>query len=71
LPPTLLLAAGNDRWVHPARAAAIADLLIAAGVDCRYLVVPFADHGFDGREDSFGAQLEAGIVPAFVREVAR
>lgn len=70
LPPTLLLTGENDHLVLASRVIGIADALTAAGADVRLLIAPFVDHGFDGPVDGFGAQLEEGIVPAFVTRVA-
>ena len=69
LPPTLLIARENDHLVLRPRVTGIADALDAAGDDVRMLIVPFADHGFDGQPNGFGAQMEESIVPAFVAEV--
>lgn len=70
LPPTLLITGANDQLVRPERTRALAGLLAAAGVPCRLLVVPFADHGFDAPPNAFGAQLEESVLPAFIRAVA-
>lgn len=70
LPPTLLLAGERDHLVRLPRVQSIADALAVAGARYRLLVVPYADHGFDGVPNSYGAQVELGIVRAFVAEVA-
>ena len=70
LPPTLLIAGENDHLVLHPRVTAIADALRAASDDVRLLIVPFAEHGFDGLPNGFGAQTELSIVSAFVAEVA-
>jgi acetyl esterase/lipase len=69
LPPTLLLTGENDHLVLGPRVRSVADALIAAGDDVRLLVIPFADHGFDGQPAGFGAQMEASIVLSFIAEV--
>jgi acetyl esterase/lipase len=69
LPPTLLLAGENDHLVRLPRVLRIAEALRAAGADVRLLVVPYAEHGFDGLPNGFGSQVELQIVPAFVAEV--
>ena len=65
LPPTLILTGEIDRH-GPARAghARSSERIRAAGAECELLVAPFADHGFDGEPNSFGAQLSESIVPA-------
>jgi len=70
LPPTLLIGAANDHLVLPIRVTSLADRLRSAGVDCRLVMVPFAEHGFDGYPNGFGQQLEESILPAFMRDVA-
>jgi acetyl esterase/lipase len=69
LPPTLIVTGANDHLVLPARVTGLADRIGAAGADCRLVVVPFADHGFDGPPNGFGAQLLEGLVPAFFAEL--
>lgn len=71
LPPTLLIAGANDHLVRLARVASIHDGITAAGSQSRLVIVPFADHGFDGFPNGFGAQLEENVLPAFVAEVTR
>ena len=66
LPPTLLIQGSIDHLVAPGLARALAIQLRAANVDCALLVIPFADHGFDGDPDGYGAQIEETVVPAFV-----
>ena len=70
LPPTLILAGESDRFVHLERIRSIADAVTAAGSEVELIVAPFADHGFDGEPNSFGAQLSESLVPAFVFRVA-
>lgn len=69
LPPTILLAAQNDHLVRLARITPLAESLRAAGTDVRLMIVPFAEHGFDGLPNGIGAQLELSIVTAFLTEV--
>ncbi|MEA2546382.1 MAG: hypothetical protein QOI09_1655, partial [Chloroflexota bacterium] len=45
----------------------VSDQLKAAGADWNLVVVPFADHGFDGPPNAFGQQLEDQLLPAFIR----
>jgi acetyl esterase/lipase len=66
VPPTLVLVAANDHLVHPRRSLAITDALRQAGATYELIVVPFADHGFDGASNAFGEQLEESIFPAFI-----
>jgi len=66
VPPTLVLVAANDHLVHPIRSTAITDALRAVGARYELIVVPFADHGFDGAPNAFGEQLEESIFPAFI-----
>jgi acetyl esterase/lipase len=70
LPRTLLLAGATDHLVPVAGISSLADRLTAAGVECELVVVPFADHGFDGPPDGFGAQLEETIFPSFLGPVS-
>jgi len=44
-------------------------LIAAAGADSALVIVPFADHGFDGSSDGFGAQMEDSMAPSFIAEV--
>jgi acetyl esterase/lipase len=66
VPPTLVLIAANDHLVHPLRSRAIVDALEQAGAEYKLIVVPFADHGFDGAANAFGEQLEEAVFPAFI-----
>jgi acetyl esterase/lipase len=66
VPPTLVLIAANDHLVHPNRSRAIVDALEQAGAQYKVIVVPFADHGFDGPANAFGEQLEEQVFPAFI-----
>lgn len=67
-PPTLLFAGGIDPVVHVDQVRALADAIGATGAKVSLVVVPFADHGFDGPPDSFGEQLEETVMPAFIVE---
>jgi acetyl esterase/lipase len=69
LPPTLVVTGANDHLVLPMRVTSLAGRLIAGGVDCRLVVVPFADHGFDGPPNGFGAQVLETILPAFIDDI--
>jgi len=69
LPPTLLIAGANDHLVLPNRVTGLYDRLRDAGVDVRLVMVPFAEHGFDGFPNGYGQQLEESILPAFMRDV--
>jgi acetyl esterase len=66
-PPTLILAGSIDHLVHLERTTIVSDQLKAAGADSTLVVVPFADHGFDGPPNAFGQQLEDQVLPAFIR----
>jgi acetyl esterase/lipase len=70
LPRTLIVTGANDHLVLPMRVTSLADRLIAGGVDCRLVVVPFADHGFDGPPNGFGAEVLGTILPAFIDDIA-
>ncbi len=67
MPPTLIVAAGNDHLVVPARVTGLADRLRAGGVETTLIVVPFAEHGFDGHPNGFGVQLLEQLVPALAK----
>jgi acetyl esterase/lipase len=69
LPPTLILAAENDRMVRLERVTTLADRIRAAGSEAELLIAPFVGHGFDGEPNSFGEQLTEWIVPDFVLRV--
>ncbi len=66
LPPTLVISGAIDHLVHLGRVTELTDRLRAAGVDCSLVVVPFADHGFDGAVNGYGAQVEESILPRFI-----
>jgi acetyl esterase/lipase len=66
VPPTLMLVAANDHLVHPIRSTVLVDALRQAGASVELVVVPFADHGFDGPANAFGEQLEESLFPAFI-----
>jgi len=66
LPPTLVLTGNIDHLVHLDRVTDLTDQLHAAGVDCSLIVVPFADHGYDGSANGYGAQVEETILPRFI-----
>ena len=68
LPRTLIVTGANDHLVLPIRVTTLADRLEAGGVDTTLIVVPFADHGFDGPPDGFGNQLLETVVPDFLRK---
>ena len=68
-PPTLIVAGTIDHLVRPARVISLAERLAAAGVDVRLVMVPFADHGFDGHPNGLGTQVLEVVVPAFLAEV--
>jgi len=71
LPPTLIIAGENDHAILRPRTDSVVDALRAAGDDVTYLIVPYADHGFDGLPNGYGAQMEESIVPAFVARLTR
>lgn len=66
LPPTLVVGAANDQLVLPNRVTSLAERLAEGGVDTTLVMVPFADHGFDGPSTGFGAQLLETVVPSFI-----
>jgi acetyl esterase/lipase len=66
LPPTLMLVAGNDHFVAPNRSTYLVPLVQRAGAEVQYVMVPFADHGFDGAPNAFGEQLEETLFPRFI-----
>ena len=66
VPPTLVLIAANDHLVHPNRSRAIIDALQQVGAQSELMVVPFADHGFDGAANAFGEQFEETLFPTFI-----
>ncbi len=66
LPRTLVVAAGNDHLVRLERVTSVVDQLQAAGVETELIVVPFAEHGFDGPANGFGEQLLESVIPAFL-----
>jgi acetyl esterase/lipase len=70
LPPTLILAGEADRLVRVEHATSLVAQIRAAGAQCDLVVAPFADHGFEGEPNSFGAQLAEALVPDFVFRVA-
>jgi acetyl esterase/lipase len=70
LPPTLILTGEADRLVRLDRVTSLVDQIRAAGAQCELVVAPFADHGFEGEPNSFGAQLIESLVPDFVERVA-
>jgi acetyl esterase/lipase len=67
VPPTLILAGSIDHLVHLERTTIVSEQLKAAGARSTLVVVPFADHGFDGPPNAFGQQLEDQLLPAFIR----
>lgn len=66
LPPTLVITGSIDHLVHIGRVTELTNRLQLVGVACSLVVVPFADHGFDGSVNGYGAQVEESIVPRFV-----
>jgi acetyl esterase len=67
VPATLILAGSIDHLVHLERTTIVTDKLKAVGADSSLVVVPLADHGFDGPPNAFGQQLEDQLLPAFIR----
>jgi acetyl esterase/lipase len=66
LPPTLVVTGNIDHLVHLGRVTELTDRLQVAGIDCSLIVVPFADHGYDGSANGYGAQVEETILPRFI-----
>ena len=58
--------AGHVSQLSLVAALAVTDALAAAGAAYELIVVPFADHGFDGAANAFGEQLEESIFPDFI-----
>jgi acetyl esterase/lipase len=69
LPPILLITGAIDRLVRPERTRVLAAAVGRAGGSCSLLVVPLADHGFDGAADGHGSQIEETILPRFVHSL--
>ncbi|MGV9677929.1 alpha/beta hydrolase [Nocardia sp. NPDC003482] len=65
-PPTLLLQGAADHLVFASRTSAFADQLTAAGVENRYVRLPFYDHGFDG-VPNIGAQVNRDVMLDWLR----
>jgi acetyl esterase/lipase len=66
VPPTLIVAAGNDHLILAPRTADLAHGLAAAGNDCRIVTVPFAEHGIAAGPDDYGEQVEEQLIPRYV-----
>jgi acetyl esterase/lipase len=66
LPPTLLIAGSIDHVVHLTSVEDFAKRLGAVGVDCSLVVIPYADHGFDGVPNAYAGQIVEGVVAAFI-----
>ncbi|HEV2006429.1 MAG TPA: alpha/beta hydrolase fold domain-containing protein, partial [Candidatus Limnocylindrales bacterium] len=66
LPSTLVITGNIDHLVRLGRVTELTYRLHFAGVDCTLVVVPFADHGFDGGANGYGAQVEETILPLFI-----
>ena len=69
LPPTFILTGANDHFVYPERVTSVVERIRAAGARCELVMVPFADHGFDGFPNGYGNQLQETLLPRFVHEV--
>lgn len=67
LPPTLIVQGSIDHLVAPRHAVALARLIRGAGVECSFLSIPFAEHGFEAAQNGYGAQILEQVLPAFVR----
>jgi acetyl esterase/lipase len=66
VPPTLMLVAANDHLVRPIRSTVLTDALQRAGATYELIVVPFADHAFDGPANAFGEQFEESVFVTFI-----
>jgi acetyl esterase len=66
LPPTLVITGDIDHLVRLGRVTELTYRLHFAGDDCTLVVVPYADHGFDGAANGYGAQIEESILPKFI-----
>jgi acetyl esterase/lipase len=70
LPATLIVTGETDRLVHLARVRTVAErIAVDSGTAPELVIAPFADHGFDGELNSFGAQLVETLVLDFVARV--
>jgi len=66
LPPTLIVTGHDDRLVPLDRVTPFDAQLAAAGIDHDLIVVPYADHVFNGAGNGYGEQFLEGVVPAFI-----
>ena len=69
VPSTLILAGANDRTIALDHVRRLQAALTAAGADVEVVVLPFADHGFDGFGNGPGAQLLEALLPSFIEDV--
>lgn len=65
-PPTLFLTGNIDPVVRIGQVRGLVDAMHRAAARATLIVLPFADHGFDGPADSFGQQFEESVIPAFI-----
>lgn len=66
LPPTLQLIGSRDHVVPPAQATSLGDRLAAVGVAHRTVVLPWADHGFNGVWGNWSTQIAYGVLAQFL-----
>ncbi|GAC1534922.1 MAG: hypothetical protein NVS2B7_03540 [Herpetosiphon sp.] len=65
-PPTLLIHGGHDQLVGYVHATRLLGRLVAAGVEHRYLFLPWANHGFDYHFDGWHGQLAQSAIAQFL-----
>jgi dienelactone hydrolase len=65
----LLLAGANDRIITLEQVTRLETALRNAGAEVKVIVMPFADHGFDGSHRGPAGQLLEDIIPAYLGDV--
>ena len=70
-PPTLLFHGGHDQVVRVENAEFIEAKLKAAQIPVIYELLPFANHGFDWRFDSWNSQLTRDTLLTFLKKYLR
>jgi acetyl esterase/lipase len=67
-PPTLMIVPAADHLVPTAGTYRFAEAARAAGVEVELVTVPYADHVFDARPGSIGAQAYRQLTAAWLRD---
>jgi acetyl esterase len=67
-PPTLIVVGEDDHLVPVDGTYRFAEQARAAGVDVELVVVPYADHVFDGRRGSIGEQAYRQLTARWLRD---